>query len=287
MNFIFLIIGTVISVFFIILLLVGQKYDYMIENLDGDAFPLKSLYSAGLVLQDFKFGQPLTKFKDKLRADSGLYYSNKYSEYYSRIIWAQIISFSMLILSVFLTFAGLDKSLTAFFVFVGLFLAIFLSLYFYNYTRDKIKKRQEECENEFPNAISKLALMVNSGVILHEAWVFVAEGKDGVLYDLMKKSCDKMKNGMSDIDAIREFGILTNSDDIKKFTSALIQSIEMGGDDLPNFLVNQSTELWQIRKQTMLQKGEKAASALLMPIAMLFAGVMLIVIAAAFQSFSM
>ena len=37
----------------------------------------------------------------------------------------------------------------------------------------------------------------------------------------------------------------------------------------------------------MLQKGEKAAGALLMPIALMFCGVMLIVIAAAMQSFSM
>ena len=96
-----------------------------------------------------------------------------------------------------------------------------------------------------------------------------------------------MENGKSDIDAIYEFGVLTNSDDIRKFTSALIQSIERGGGNLPMFLANQSSELWIRRKQIMLQKVETAASALLMPISLMLVGVMLIVISAAMQSFSL
>ena len=80
---------------------------------------------------------------------------------------------------------------------------------------------------------------------------------------------------------------MTNSDNIKKFVSALIQSIERGGSDLPQFLANQSSELWNEKRQLLLQKGEKAASKLLMPIAIMFFGIMLIVISSAVQSFSM
>ena len=150
-----------------------------------------------------------------------------------------------------------------------------------------MKTRQDECEIEFPNAISKLALIVNSGVILHDAWAIVADGNDGVFYDLMKKSCEDMENGKSDIDAIYEFGVLTNSENIRKFTSALIQSIERGGGNLPVFLANQSTELWMSKRQLMLQKGETAASALLIPITLMLVGIILIVISAALQSFSL
>ena len=66
----------------------------------------------------------------------------------------------------------------------------------------------------------------------------------------------------------------------------LQQSIERGGGELSIFLSNQSKELWAHHRQFMLQKGEKAASALLMPIVMMFAGVMMIVVVAAMQSFS-
>ena len=158
--------------------------------------------------------------------------------------------------------------------------------YFAAYTKDKIETRKNVCESEFPNAISKLALIVNSGMILHDAWKLVAEGNEGVFYKMMQDSCEDMNNGKADVDAIYEFGVLTNSDDIKKFTTALIQSIERGGSDLPQFLVNQSTELWARRRQIMLQKGEKAAGALLMPIMLMFIGVIMIVLSAAMQSFT-
>ena len=150
----------------------------------------------------------------------------------------------------------------------------------------KLKDRQQACESELPNAISKLALLVNCGATMHEAWKMVAFGKEGVIYDLMRKSCEATDNGRSEIDALYDFSVLSNSPNVKKFTSALIQSIERGGGELPIFLVNQSGELWGQHRQRLLQKGEQAASALLMPIAMMFFGVMLIVVASAVQSFS-
>lgn len=287
MNFIFLTIGTVLIAFFIFLLIKGEKYDYMLETLSGDAFPFDTIYTAGLALQDFKFGKLRGKIGDRLRLDTTLFYSKQYSEFYSRVIWAQALSFTIVIMGVFFILAAIIESMSTILALVGLFFGCFTCYYFLNYTKDKVSKRQNECDDEFPNAISKLALIVNSGMILRDAWEIVSEGKDGQFYDLMKESCIDMRNGKSDVDAIYDFGVLTNSDDIKKFTSALIQSIERGGGDLPQFLVNQSSELWERKRQIMLQKGEKAAGALLMPIALMFLGVMMIVISAAMQSFSL
>ena len=287
MRLVFLIIGSVFSVLFIVLLLKGSKYDSMFEVLDVEDYPLRSIYGVGLSLQEMKLFKLKGKIGDDLRNTASLYYSRQYSEFYARIIWAQVLSFSLMCLSLFFVLAGLIDSMSLFFAGLAVICALLAGYYFLTYIKSKVNTRQDECEGEFPNAISKLALIVNSGVILHNAWETVAYGNDGVFYDLMKRSCDEMKNGKSDIDALYEFGVLTNSDDIKKFTSALIQSIERGGGDISQFLINQSSELWARRRQYMLQKGEKAASALLMPIALMFAGVMLIVIAAAVQSFSL
>lgn len=289
MQYIFLVLGSVLSVLFILFMYKGQKYDYMLDSLTGDAFPLKSIYTVGLTWQDTKIGKLRGKSADKLRASTNLYYSVQYSEFYFRIIWAQALSFAHMFLAVFLCLAGIsnDSTTVGFFAIAGVAIAIVTAYYFYNVTLTKIKNRQDECENEFPNTISKLALIVNSGVILSDAWKIVAHGKDGTIYDLMKKSCEKIDNGESEIDAIYEFGVMTNSDEIKKFTTALIQSIERGGGDLPYFLINQSNEIWAFRRQYMLQKGEKAAGKLLIPISLMFVGIMLIVITVAMQSFSL
>lgn len=287
MGVILLSIGTILSILFIIMLFKGTKYDYMLESLSGDAFPLKFIYSVGLAWQDFKIGNLRGISGNMLRKDSNLYYSKNYSEYYARIIWAQVISFAHACLAIFFVLAGIFTDMSGFFGIVGVIACFVVVYYFFTFTRGKIKMRTSECEKEFPNAISKLALIVNSGVILHEAWEMVAFGNNGTLYEMMQASCEQIRNGVSEINAIYEFGQKTNSDDIKKFTSALIQSIEHGGGDLPQFLANQSSELWAIHRQIMLQKGEKAAGALLMPIALMFLGVMMIVLAAAMQSFGL
>lgn len=286
MSIVYLVVGTVLTILFIILLFRGSKYDYLLDVLDSGDFPLKSIYSVGLAWQDMKIFKLRGKLGESLRSDTTLHYSRKYSEFYARAIWAQMLSYGHICLAVFLVAAGAaTRSMSNFFLMVGMILCILELYYFGTYTKEKVKKRREECDLEFPNAVSKLALIVNSGATLHDSWEMVAYGKDGTFYDMMKNSCAEMNNGKAGVDAIHDMGALINSEEIKKFTSALIQSIERGGGDLPYFLANQSSELWAKYRQNMLQKGEKAASALLMPIALMFLGIMLIVMSAAMQSF--
>ena len=287
MSIVLLLIGTVLTLLFVIFLMKGQKYAYMLEALDGDDFPLKSIYCAGLAMQDVPMAALNGKLGSFLRDKTKLIYTKKYSEFYSRIVWAQALSFGFLFGGICFLLGGMFKNMSALMCVLGVLLVVMPGAYFINHVGDVVNKRRDNCDREFPNAISKMALIVNSGVILHDAWEVVAYGNTGEFYELMQKACQEMKNGKPDVDAIYEFGVSTSSDDIKKFCSALIQSIERGGGELPRFLTNQSQELWSHRRQVMLQKGEKAAGALLMPIAMMFAGVMLIVIAAALQSFSM
>lgn len=287
MGIIFLTIGTALTVVFVVCLGKGQKYLYMLEALKGDDFPIKSIYAAGLVLQEVKLFALTGKIGKLLRDNAKLIYTRKFSEYYARIIWAQALSLGMLFGAVFFVLAGIVNEMAPFLGLIGVVMAILPGVYFVTHLKGQVTDRQTACEKEFPNAISKMALIVNSGVILHDAWEVVANGNSGVFYDLMKKSCEEMRNGKSDVDAIYEFGVATNSQDIRKFTSALIQSIERGGGELPSFLSNQTKELWAHHRQTLLQKGEKAAGALLMPIALMFLGIMLIVVVAAMQSFSL
>jgi len=287
MTVILLILGTILTVLFVVFLIKGQKYNYMTESLCGDDFPLPSIYCAGLAMQDYKIWKAPPKLASAIRRNTKLMYSRQYSEYYYRVIWAQALSFGLLGSALCFVIAGIVPDMASLLALLGVIMLVLPGYYFINHISSQITDRRSACNQAFPNAISKLALIVNSGVILHEAWAVVAYGNNGEFYDLMQKACQEMENGKTDIDAIIEFGIQTDSDDIKKFTSILAQSIERGGGELPSFLSNQSKELWAHHRQVMLQKGEKAAGALLMPIALMFLGVMLIVIAAAMQSFAM
>ena len=286
----FLIIGTLLSIIFIIAMFLGAKYDDRLDNdeLDFDTYPGKSIYSAGLWLEHTPLFRMPDSVSEFLIKDTKVYYEEEFGIYYAHIIWSQVLSYAFLILSITFLMTGMTGSDNwGYVLLIGCTLCITTCYYFFNRIHVRMKDRNEVCEYEFPNAISKLALIVNSGMTIIEAWKFVADGKDGVFYSLMQDAAEQMRNGIPPSEAISEFGIKCNSNEIRKFTTAMIVSIEEGPKELKSFLVTETTELWEEKRQRLLQKGETAASALLVPITLMFLGIILIIVAAAMQSFSL
>ena len=71
MSIVVLALGTVFSLIFLILLFMGGKYDYMIEPLDSDIYPLKFFYSAGFALQNTKLFRLRGKLGGRRRCTTG------------------------------------------------------------------------------------------------------------------------------------------------------------------------------------------------------------------------
>ena len=269
--------GSFLTLILFILTLTGKKYQSMVESLPDADFPLKDFYCVGFV-----FGRiiPLKgKLRDKLIGQAKLLYDPRYSEYYANVVWAQTLAFVYLALTVGVLLGGFANSILL--ALFGVVAAVVFGYYFMNHMTDMLNDREMQCTEELPEIVSTMALLINSGMTLREGWRTIAESKDGIVYELMRKACVDMENGYSEIDAIQKFGRLSNSAEIRKFTSALIQGLEKGGGDISNFLSRQATEMWGLKKQLMLQKGEKAASKLLIPTALIFIGIILAVIAGA------
>lgn len=275
-------IGTILAVLFMMQLIKGKKYEAVVENLDGNVFPLNGLYGVGFSWSTMKLFQLKGKTEAKLKINASLLYEPQYAEYYATVAWVQTITLVHLFLAVTFLVAGMLQGMTAFVLLVGIFMTVLVGTYCLENMKNTLSKRTEECESQLPEVVSTMAVLVNSGMVLREAWNMVAENGSGAFYELMRKTSENMKNGYSDMDAIFLFGKSTNSTEIKKFTSALIQSMEKGGAELSTFLARQSSELWNAKKQRMLQSGEKAAGKLLMPIVLIFVGVIIIVMTAAF-----
>ena len=124
-------------------------------------------------------------------------------------------------------------------------------------------------------------------MILFQAWSAVAESREGEIYDLMRRACQDVGNGMSESDAYYRFGVLSDCQDIRKFSSMLVQSLEKGGSELTMFLMQQSKELWSQKRQRALQEGDAAAAKLLVPTVLMLAGIMLIILSAVFMSMTL
>ena len=279
MRILYMLIGSLLAAAFVIKLLKGTKFDYLVENLEGSEFPLKSIYCVGFSWSEGKIFALKGRTREMLVGQAKLLYDPKYAEYYASIAWAQLLSFVHLCLTFGFLLAGMLDSVLM--LVIGIASAVAFGFYFLNRMRDLLKTRESECTAELPEIVSTMALLMNAGMMLRNAWEKIAESKEGTVYELMRRSCMDMDNGMSEVDAMHKFGRLSNSVEIRKFTSALAQSIERGGAELNDFLGRQSLEMWTLKKQLMLQKGEAAASKLLAPTAMLFVGIITAVITGA------
>ncbi len=282
-----LLLGTFLTIFFIVHLAKGKQFGFMVENLSSSEYFLKDLYVIGFSMNETKLFRLRGKLERDLKKDSKLVWDNIYYEYYANLAWAQFLTLSLLVLCVGTILSVLFGGSAALIVFV---IAVLFVAAIWNLSMSKMKeavdKRREECVIEFPNMVSKLALLIKSGMVLREAWYLVANGKEGSLYELMKKACEYMDNGESDVSAIHKFGVLSDSIEIKKFTSSMVQGIEKGNSELADFLVNQASELWDHKRQLALQKGEIAAGKLIIPLGLMFGGIILIIVAATMQSMS-
>lgn len=279
LRIVYLILGTITAVLFVIQIVKGKKYSYMVENLENGEYPLNGLYCVGFSWSEVPFLSLKGKMREKLISQAKLLYDAKYVEYYANLSWAQFITFVHLSITIGLLLAGVTNS--ALMLLIGLVMAGFFGFYFINRMNDLLKTRERECTAELPEIVSTMALLINAGMRLRDAWRMISEDKEGTIYELMRQSCIDMENGMSDVDAIHKFGRLSNSPEIRKFTSALAQSIERGGAELSDFLARQSVEMWTLKKQLMLQKGEAAATKLLAPTVMLFIGIIIAVLTGA------
>lgn len=279
MQTVFLALGSVAAILFIFQIVAGRGFFDLVENLDNADFPLKSIYCVGFAWSALPPFSLKGKIREKLVGQAKLLYGQRYAEYYANVVWAQTLSFVHLSLTGGLLLAGFTNSM--FLLLIGLGIAVFFAYYFLEHMSDLLKDREAACAVELPEIVSTMALLTNAGMMLHNAWRSIAESKEGVAYTLMRQSCVEMDNGMSDVDAIHRFGVLSNSNDVRKFTSALAQSIERGGGELSAFLSRQSVEIWALKKQLLLQKGEAAASKLLAPTAMLFVAIIIAVFSGA------
>lgn len=282
LRYILMAIGTVLSVLFIVQMKRGEQYEPLVAGLDENEYPLHELYVVGFAWNT----TPVLKIRQStlgaLSAQAALLYEPKYVEYYVNVVWAQTITLVHLFAAFTFLVAGLLYSMAPLMLLAGILICLVAGAYCMQNMETKVTERMQECDAQLPEVVSTMAILVNSGMILRDAWIMVAESKDGAIYTLMKQAAENMKNGSSDSDAIFLFGRISNSAEIKKFTSLLLQSIEKGGSELTSFLANQSSEMWQTKRQHMIQEGEKANTKLLIPILLIFAGVIVVVLTAAF-----
>lgn len=266
----------------IFLYIKGKKHAELFEPLDEKEFPLKEIYFVGYAVLEIIGYNYKSKSDRKLRRNLEVLYTPKYADYYMRVVHAQKITFAVTLVVFAFALYGFTAEIVG--MIVGLAFAALAFYYFGTAAEKKIQTRSEEILSDFSEVISKLALLTNAGMILREAWEEIAYTRDTTLYKEMQTTVEEMNNGVAEVDAIFNFGTRCIIPEIKKFSSTMVQGLVKGNSELTSMLMEQSKEIWALKKQLVRRQGEKASSKLLIPICIIFIGILIMVIVPIFTN---
>ena len=285
-RLVLLVIATVMLLLLAYGLAKGKKFAYLLNALDDEKYPLKELYVVGSVLNEIPLFRLRGELERKLKQQMLLLHDETYYQYFTYVAWSQFLSLSVLALGFGCALASLTPA-PATYLFCGV-AAVFEMLAYYlaiGRDREALQARTDACMLEFSNMASKLSLMLDANLIVTDAWRKVAYGKDGPLYEMMRRSCEVLDQGQPIAVALDKFSLLVGNQEIKKFTSAMIQCLEKGGTrELILYLNGHIQELWAHKRQLALQRGEKAAGKLIVPITISFGGILLIILSSTIQN---
>lgn len=254
-----------------------EKFEEITSSINGDEYYLSELYYIGFQVMDmihFNIKSDASRKKIKLMSEV---YGKKYAEYYYYLSVGGKITYVITVLPVIFLLALLANNPAA--LLFGAVIAVIFVWYMNESFKDKLTARREEILSEFPQVLSKMTLLVNSGMLLRDAWNLIAEQSESILFQEMQLTATQLRNGVPEAAAYREFAERCGIKEIRKFSSMVIQGLEKGASELTMFLKDMADELWIEKRNLVKQKGEKANAKLLMPTVIIFIGILFMVMA--------
>lgn len=276
-EFILIMLYFLLAVVWIILLSKGsKKYAMMIEPLDAKKYALKAFYPLGFEILDLIHYQ-YNSFQDKKRIEQAkIVYGERFGEYYYRVNMAEKVTYAATCVMISPVLGPLvGNNLFSLF---GLVAAAFMYYYADTKITDIIKARENDLSRDFADMVSKLALLINAGMITREAWEEIAHTGEGTVYEEMRNTVDEMNNGVSEIDAYLNFGNRCGVQSVKKFTSMLCQNLTKGNKELVDFLKAETAISWEEKKHYVKRKGEEASNKMMIPLGLILVGVFVMIL---------
>lgn len=271
-----LIIATVLTGIWIILSMTNEKeYKDLIDSIDPGKYRYPDIFCVGFsIMQLLKFDSNSKKAKKRIKEISEIQ-GSQYAEYYYYVINGAKWSYGFTILVLLSVLAAMGNSVML--LFIGLILAWLIMWYVDELLNDQLEERHDQLLADFPQMLSKMTLLVNSGMVVRDAWNKIAENGDRALYKEMRLTVMEMKNGVTEAEAYMHFADRCSMKEIKRFSATMVQSLQKGNSEIAVFLKNMSDEMWEEKKHMVKRKGEAANSKLIVPTALIFIGILVMI----------
>lgn len=160
--------------------------------------------------------------------------------------------------------------------------------------REEEKKRDRRLLLSYADLVYQLRVFLGAGLSLGMAWErivmnYAVRKKEGrcneePVYEEMTAAYQRMQTGISEGQAIREFGIRCRLKPYRKLCSILEQNRKTGTKDLLYILEQEMADAWEQQKNLAKQIGEEAQTKLLLPLMLMLLVVMVIIMVPAMLS---
>ncbi len=158
----------------------------------------------------------------------------------------------------------------------------------------KVEEREEQLRMDYPELVSKLALLIGAGMTIMNAWNRVATdykrkrdktGQKRFAYEEMLITLHEIESGISQREALEHYGKRCRAPCYIKLSTLLSQNMRKGSTNVFDLLQEEAALAFEDRKKLAKKKGEQAGTKLLFPMMILLAMVMILMIVPAFTDF--
>jgi len=257
----------------------------------GDLGSLNILVMPGYVLQREFEAIGKGNIHKKILTNSYELYGKKRAAFETKHLMAKLLSYPIIGVAATLMLGSLligtgNADIGIAVLGIGSVLVLVLVYAMYDELSDKVKKRRIAIGKQFPNVVSKLALLVTSGMIMDRAWKETAYSQDTELYIEMQKTSEELENLVSPEAAYSSFINRCNTKETAKLASAIMQNLSKGNSEIGRLLKDMAREAWQERRHTAKRDAEKANSKLMIPTMLLFLAILVMLMVPVAMNFS-
>ncbi len=159
--------------------------------------------------------------------------------------------------------------------------------------KQKIKDRQYQIEQAYPEFINELVILLGAGLSFSATWKRLgedyqkqrAEGKEeNPLYEEIYQESRQLQAGASMREVLEEFIANIRSKQARRFAVLAIQNLKRGDAFLISRLKELNQEAWELRKKQVRERSEEVDTKLLFPLMLMLIVILMIVLTPAMIS---
>lgn len=262
-----------VLIFIILVILVKNKYDLIqiIGKIIFDKIPLN------LKINNYKTIKNLRFLNSKEE------YRKVYNQFIYKKIFYSIISFSIFCYS--LKYHGKIEG-----VFWCYIITFIVTIYFLPDIKlyEETKKNRENLKLVLPNFLTKLSLLMGSGMSSSNSIRKIVRSKENLLEIVILNTLNHIDSGYSFEESYYELSQQCQNNNITQFVRTILQDKHFGSKVTLERLETICNEVWKNKKIDILKKGEEASTKLLIPMMISLISVLLaVVIPSIYELFKM